>query len=59
LAASLAFVLLRTVRFVLKTDKGGVTSMRYPTGPLFRPFDYALMVVFAMAFILLTTLRLA
>jgi hypothetical protein len=55
----LAFVLLRTVRFVLKTDKGGVTSMRYPTGPLFRPFDYALMVVFAMAFILLTTLRLA
>jgi len=26
---------------------------------LFRPLDYALMVVFAMAFILLTTLRLA
>ena len=33
--------------------------MRYPTGPLFKPLDYALMVVFAMGFILLTTLRLA
>lgn len=33
--------------------------MRVPTGPLFKPFDYALMVVFAMAFIMLTTLRLA
>lgn len=33
--------------------------MRYPTGPLFRPLDYALMVIFAMAFILLTILRLA
>ena len=36
----------------------GVT-MRVPTGPLFKPFDYALMVGFAMAFIMLTTLRLA
>jgi hypothetical protein len=34
-------------------------EMRVPTGPLFKPFDYALMVVFAMAFIMLTTLRLA
>lgn len=33
--------------------------MRYPTGPLFKPLDYALMVVFAMTFILLTLLRLA
>ena len=33
--------------------------MRVPTGPLFRPFDYALIVVFAMAFIMLTALRLA
>ena len=33
--------------------------MRIPTGPLFRPFDYALMVMFAMGFILLTALRLA
>ena len=34
-------------------------AMRVPTGPLFKPFDYALMVGFAMAFIMLTTLRLA
>ena len=34
-------------------------TMRVPTGPLFKPFDYALMVGFAMAFIMLTTLRLA
>lgn len=33
--------------------------MRMPTGPIFRPFDYALMVGFAMAFIMLTALRLA
>ena len=33
--------------------------MRVPTRPLFKPFDYALMVAFAMAFIMLTTLRLA
>jgi hypothetical protein len=33
--------------------------MRVPNGPVFRPFDYALMVGFAMAFIMLTTLRLA
>ncbi len=37
----------------------GGECMRVPTGPLFKPFDYALMVVFAMAFIMLTTLRLA
>jgi hypothetical protein len=37
----------------------GVVVMRVPTGPVFRPFDYALMVGFAMAFIMLTTLRLA
>jgi hypothetical protein len=34
-------------------------QMRVPSGPLFKPFDYALMVVFGMAFIMLTTLRLA
>ncbi len=34
-------------------------AMRVPSGPLFKPFDYALMVGFAMAFIMLTTLRLA
>jgi len=33
--------------------------MRVPNGPVFRPFDYALLVGFAMAFIMLTTLRLA
>jgi hypothetical protein len=33
--------------------------MRVPTRPLFRPFDYALMVVFAMAFIMLAAFRLA
>jgi hypothetical protein len=37
----------------------GVVVMRVPTGPVFRPFDYALMIGFAMAFIMLTTLRLA
>ena len=30
--------------------------MRVPTRPLFKPFDYALIVVFAMAFIMLTAL---
>jgi hypothetical protein len=34
-------------------------TMRVPTRPLFKPFDYALMVAFAMAFVMLTTLRLA
>ncbi len=34
-------------------------TMRVPRGPLFQPLDIALMVGFAMAFILLTTLRLA
>ncbi len=33
--------------------------MRVPTGPLFKPFDYALMAAFAMAFVMLTTLRMA
>ena len=47
-------VRLSSIRVVL-----GEVVMRVPTGPLFRPFDYALMVVFAMAFIMLTALRLA
>jgi hypothetical protein len=33
--------------------------MRIPRGPLFRPLDIALMVGFAMAFVLLTSLRQA
>ncbi len=33
--------------------------MRVPTGPLFKPLDYALMVMFGMAFVLMTALRLA
>ncbi len=37
----------------------GGNAMRIPTRPLFKPFDYALMVAFAMAFVMLTTLRLA
>ena len=37
----------------------GGDAMRIPTRPLFRPFDYALIVAFAMAFVMLTTLRLA
>jgi hypothetical protein len=48
-----------TVRKKTKRVVVGGEYMRVPTGPLFRPFDYALMVVFAMAFIMLTTLRLA
>ena len=33
--------------------------MRIPTKPVFRPFDYALIVAFAMAFVVLATMRLA
>ncbi len=33
--------------------------MRVPSGPLFKPLDYALMVAFTMGFIMLTALRLA
>jgi hypothetical protein len=33
--------------------------MRVRTGPLFKPLDYALMVMFSMAFVLMTALRLA
>jgi hypothetical protein len=58
LANGPAFVLLLNVPLVPETDMGEF-GMRYPTGPLFRPFDYALMVIFAMAFVLLTALRMA
>ena len=38
---------------------GGGGAMRIVRGPLFKPLDVALMVGFAMAFVLLTSLRLA
>jgi len=36
-----------------------MTTMRVPRGPLFQPLDIALIVGFAMAFVLMTTLRVA